>query len=202
MASAQLSATPRDVSGKGSARSLRAAGKIPAVIYGHGREPQSLAIEARELEKLLSRISAESTVIELSLDGKSALEMAAAQAPDIVVLDIGLPDMDGYELARRLRGLAATSKAVLIAATGFGQQQDRAAREDAQEITAIDPRFVHRSTLARSNPAPPPGDRFPIPRPRPRPCARPSGRSHSPTPCWWPRPARPHIPAATGCHTG
>lgn len=72
MASAQLSATPRDGSGKGSARTLRAQGKIPAVIYGHGREPQSLAIETRELEKLLSKISAESTVIELSMDGKSA----------------------------------------------------------------------------------------------------------------------------------
>jgi len=72
MASAQLSATPRDGTGKGSARSLRAQGKIPAVIYGHGREPQSLAIETRELEKLLSKISAESTVIELSMDGKSA----------------------------------------------------------------------------------------------------------------------------------
>ncbi|MFN2603781.1 MAG: 50S ribosomal protein L25/general stress protein Ctc [Gemmatimonadaceae bacterium] len=72
MASAQLSATPRDGAGKGSARSLRAQGKIPAVIYGHGREPQSLAIETRELEKLLSKISAESTVIELSMDGKSA----------------------------------------------------------------------------------------------------------------------------------
>src|SRR6266571_356684 len=72
MASAQLSATPRDGTGKGSARSLRAQGRIPAVIYGHGRAPQSLAIDNRELEKLLSRISAESTVIELSMDGKSA----------------------------------------------------------------------------------------------------------------------------------
>ena len=72
MASAQLSATPRDGTGKGSARSLRAQGRIPAIIYGHGREPQALAIDTRELEKLLSRISAESTVIELSMDGKSA----------------------------------------------------------------------------------------------------------------------------------
>ncbi|HEY3258266.1 MAG TPA: 50S ribosomal protein L25/general stress protein Ctc [Gemmatimonadaceae bacterium] len=72
MASAQLSATPRDGTGKGSARSLRAQGQIPAVIYGHGRAPQSLAIDNRELERLLSRISAESTVIELSMDGKSA----------------------------------------------------------------------------------------------------------------------------------
>ena len=72
MASAQLSATPRDGTGKGSARSLRAQGQVPAIIYGHGREPQPLAIENRELEKLLSKISAESTVIELSMDGKSA----------------------------------------------------------------------------------------------------------------------------------
>src|SRR5215210_7364873 len=72
MASAQLAATVRDGAGKGSARTLRAEGKIPAIIYGHGRDPQSLAIDNRELERLLSRISAESTVIELGLDGKSA----------------------------------------------------------------------------------------------------------------------------------
>ena len=72
MASAQLSATPRDGTGKGVARSLRASGRIPGIIYGHGREPQALAIDTRELEKLLSKISAESTVIELTLDGKSA----------------------------------------------------------------------------------------------------------------------------------
>ncbi len=68
---AQLSATLRDGTGKGAARTLRASGRIPGVIYGHGREPQPLAIDNRELEKLLSKISAESTVIELSLDGKS-----------------------------------------------------------------------------------------------------------------------------------
>lgn len=72
MATAQLSATPRDGTGKGSARSLRAKGQIPAIIYGHGREPQALAIDTRELEKLLSKISAESTVIDLAMDGKSA----------------------------------------------------------------------------------------------------------------------------------
>jgi large subunit ribosomal protein L25 len=72
MATAQLSATPRDGTGKGSARSLRAKGQVPAIIYGHGREPQALAIDTRELEKLLSKISAESTVIDLAMDGKSA----------------------------------------------------------------------------------------------------------------------------------
>jgi large subunit ribosomal protein L25 len=69
MATAQLSASTRDTVGKGAARTLRSAGQIPAVIYGHAREPQSLAIPARELEKLLERVSAESTVIELNLTG-------------------------------------------------------------------------------------------------------------------------------------
>jgi large subunit ribosomal protein L25 len=72
MATAQLSASPRDAAGKGAARSLRSAGKIPAIIYGHAREPQSLAIPTREFEKLLERVSAESTVIELNLDGTVA----------------------------------------------------------------------------------------------------------------------------------
>jgi large subunit ribosomal protein L25 len=72
MASAQLSANVRDGSGKGSARKLRSSGSVPAIIYGHGREPQSVAINTRELEKLLDRIAAESTVIDLAVEGKSA----------------------------------------------------------------------------------------------------------------------------------
>ena len=72
MASAQLNATPRSDVGKGVARSLRREGRIPAVIYGHAREPQPLAIDQRELDRLLSHIAAESTVIELSFDGTTS----------------------------------------------------------------------------------------------------------------------------------
>jgi two-component system CheB/CheR fusion protein len=79
-----------------------------------------------------------------ALDGKSAVEIAAREAPEVVVLDIGLPDMDGYKLARRLRGLAATSKALLIAATGFGQQQDR----DRSTEAGIDYHLVKPVDLA------------------------------------------------------
>jgi large subunit ribosomal protein L25 len=67
MPTAQLSAKARTNTGKGAARSLRSAGEIPAVIYGHAREAQSLSIPTREFEKLLEKVSAESTVIELSL---------------------------------------------------------------------------------------------------------------------------------------
>ena len=70
MANATLSGAVRAETGKGAARKLRASGSVPAVIYGHAREPQSLSVNTRELEKLLTQISAASTVIELTLDGK------------------------------------------------------------------------------------------------------------------------------------
>jgi large subunit ribosomal protein L25 len=72
MASATLTATPRADSGTGAARKLRQSGRVPAIIYGHGREPQSLALDTRELERLLDRVSAASTVIDLTIDGRSA----------------------------------------------------------------------------------------------------------------------------------
>jgi len=59
----------RKGSGKGAARSLRRDGKLPAVIYGHAREPLSLAVPEREFERLLEKFAAENTVIELSIDG-------------------------------------------------------------------------------------------------------------------------------------
>ncbi len=72
MATASLNGSARADRGTGIARKLRRDGKIPAVIYGHGREPESLTVDARELEKLLTGHSAASTVIELSLSGKVA----------------------------------------------------------------------------------------------------------------------------------
>ncbi|TCS39359.1 signal transduction histidine kinase [Paucimonas lemoignei] len=57
-----------------------------------------------------------------------ALEAARTEKPDVCILDIGLPDMDGTELARQLRAFPETAKTFLIALTGYGQPQDR---EDA-----------------------------------------------------------------------
>ncbi|HYD82200.1 MAG TPA: ATP-binding protein [Paucimonas sp.] len=55
----------------------------------------------------------------------SALECARVEAPSVCLLDIGLPDIDGNELASRLRAIPETAGAVLIAVTGYGQEQDR-----------------------------------------------------------------------------
>jgi large subunit ribosomal protein L25 len=72
MATVNLSASARTDTGKGVARSLRRSGQIPAIIYGHAREAQSLAIDAKDLDRLLGTIAAESTVIELAVDGGRA----------------------------------------------------------------------------------------------------------------------------------
>ncbi|HEY4305981.1 MAG TPA: 50S ribosomal protein L25/general stress protein Ctc [Gemmatimonadaceae bacterium] len=71
-ANAALSADLRSDVGTGNARKLRQAGSFPAVIYGHGREAQSLTVNARDFGRLLSTISISSTVIELTVDGKMA----------------------------------------------------------------------------------------------------------------------------------
>jgi CheY-like chemotaxis protein len=62
--------------------------------------------------------------VRVAYDGVQALRYAAASPPQVVLLDIGLPGMDGYEVARRLRLLAGVTQARMIAVTGYGQEQD------------------------------------------------------------------------------
>jgi CheY-like chemotaxis protein len=57
--------------------------------------------------------------------GQAALEHAGRERPDVMLIDIGLPDLDGYRLAQRLRDDPRTRETVLIAATGYGQASDR-----------------------------------------------------------------------------
>ena len=71
MATVSLAATPRTTKGKGFARKLRQTGEVPAVIYGHSREPQSLSLNTRDVEKLLVQIAGTSTVVELGIGGKA-----------------------------------------------------------------------------------------------------------------------------------
>jgi signal transduction histidine kinase len=63
--------------------------------------------------------------VRVAHEARSALAHAAAAPPRVVLLDIGLPDMDGLELARRLRSLKSTRGALLVALTGYGQAGDR-----------------------------------------------------------------------------
>jgi CheY-like chemotaxis protein len=63
--------------------------------------------------------------VAYAYDGPTALETAEQWQPEAVFLDIGLPGMDGYEVAERLRELPHAKDAVLIAITGYGQDDDR-----------------------------------------------------------------------------
>jgi signal transduction histidine kinase/CheY-like chemotaxis protein len=64
--------------------------------------------------------------VEVQHDALAALERSAADPPQVFLLDIGLPEIDGIELARRLRAQPGTADAVLIAITGYGQAEDHA----------------------------------------------------------------------------
>ncbi len=77
---------------------------------------------AQILSMLLETVGHEVTV-EYSAQG--ALERARHQAPQMLFLDIGLPDMDGYELARQLRAMPETAQSVFVAVTGYDQLQDQ-----------------------------------------------------------------------------
>lgn len=63
--------------------------------------------------------------VRSAADGPAALEAAAAQPPDVVLLDITLPGMSGYEVAKRVRANPALQDAVLVAMTGHGQAEDK-----------------------------------------------------------------------------
>jgi signal transduction histidine kinase/ActR/RegA family two-component response regulator len=64
-------------------------------------------------------------VVSVTYDGQNALDAAPAFAPDVAFLDIGLPGLNGYDLARALRALPAMRHTKLVAVTGWGQQKDR-----------------------------------------------------------------------------
>ena len=82
-------------------------------------------VDAAESVAMLLRLNGHE--VEVAYDGESALSIAATFAPDIAFLDIGLPGMDGYEVARRLRTLPGLEALRLIAVTGYGQDKDKAA---------------------------------------------------------------------------
>jgi CheY-like chemotaxis protein len=80
-------------------------------------------VDAADSLGLLLRLSGQET--RMAYDGPTALLVAEAFRPQLVLLDIGMPGMDGYEVARRLRGLPVLEGVVLVAVTGWGQEEDR-----------------------------------------------------------------------------
>lgn len=117
---------------------------VPDSSGGSGSQSQLPESEAGERLKILvvddNKDSAESlaTLLMLSgheartaFDGLSALEEAQTFLPDVMLLDIGLPKLDGYEVAHRLREGPERHRMLLLAMTGYGQEEDRRRTRDA-----------------------------------------------------------------------
>jgi CheY-like chemotaxis protein len=81
--------------------------------------------------------------VELAADGLRGVQLALATRPDAALVDIGLPGIDGYEVARRLRASDAGKDMLLVALTGYGRPEDRdralASGFDAHLVKPVDP---------------------------------------------------------------
>jgi len=79
--------------------------------------------DARETMRLLLELSGHR--VQLAEDGEAGLDLALRTHPDVALIDLGLPGLDGYELARRLRAAPEAASIRLVALTGYGQPEDR-----------------------------------------------------------------------------
>jgi len=82
-------------------------------------------------ETLQALLQMEGHTVALAFGGQSALDQVVHLKPEVVILDIGLPDVSGYDVARKLRADASSSAPLLVALTGYGREQDRQAVMEA-----------------------------------------------------------------------
>ncbi|WP_350029219.1 ATP-binding protein [Caballeronia sp. AZ10_KS36] len=80
---------------------------------------------------LLTLFEMEGHEVRAAYDGEAALQVAETFQPQVVFADIGMPRIDGYELARRLRALPKTANSMLVAVTGYGTKADRERSQQA-----------------------------------------------------------------------
>jgi PAS domain S-box-containing protein len=127
-----------DESGAPRARP-RAAGRLVLIIEDNVDAGQSLAD--------ILRLKGHRT--SLARDGRSGIELARELRPDVVVCDIGLPDLDGYEVARALRGDDSLRSVRLIALSGYAQAEDlQRAREAGFDVHIAKPADIDKLTAA------------------------------------------------------
>jgi two-component system, sensor histidine kinase len=96
-------------------------------------QPTVLVIEDNDDARmaLVALLELDGYLVQPAPDGTVGIEVIRAKNPDAVLIDIGLPGMDGYEVAERLRRQAGPSKIVLVALTGYGQEEDRRRSQQA-----------------------------------------------------------------------
>ncbi|HSE93741.1 MAG TPA: response regulator [Methylomirabilota bacterium] len=107
--------------------------------------------DARDALRLLLELDGHA--VSVAADGSEALARAAEVEPEVALIDIGLPVLDGYDVARRLRAMPLGSKMRLIALTGYGQPEDQArvleAGFDGHLVKPVDPEMLSRHLAAQ-----------------------------------------------------
>ena len=93
-----IKAAPRQGSGKGVARTLRREGKVPAVIYGRGREAEALAVDTFELTRLLSEIAAATTLVDVTVEGRAPVKALIREIQRNPVRPTDIIHLDLYEV--------------------------------------------------------------------------------------------------------
>jgi large subunit ribosomal protein L25 len=98
MAQASIEAAPRNNTGKGVARSLRREGRIPAVIYGRGRDPEALSVDTTSLTRLLTQIAASTTLVEVSVEGRTPVKALIREIQRNPIRPADIIHVDLYEV--------------------------------------------------------------------------------------------------------
>jgi len=80
------------------------------------------------LSRLLTRVG---HTVHIAHSGPAAIQLATKEVPDAIILDIGLPGMDGFQVARHIRGQDQLAKSYLIAVTGYGSEEDQRRTHEA-----------------------------------------------------------------------
>lgn len=100
---------------------------VPPASHGSGEPVSIMIVDDNEdaAQTLALYLQAHGHEVQVAFDGRQALALAASFTPRALLLDIGLPDMDGYALARRLHELPNTEHCLTLALTGYGLPEDR-----------------------------------------------------------------------------
>ncbi|RPI42249.1 MAG: hybrid sensor histidine kinase/response regulator, partial [Betaproteobacteria bacterium] len=112
-----------------------------------------LVVDDHEDSRTMLRMLLEQTGHETieAVDGIDGVQLALSRRPDVAIIDIGLPGIDGYEVARRLRTLPTGANMVLIALTGYGQDEDRQralqAGFDVHLVKPVDPQRLSQALV-------------------------------------------------------
>ena len=121
--------------------------RLPVMLTAEPRPPSRLTERAKPTRRSLRVLVVDDNVdtaetltmllkesgydVRTAHDGPTALEAALDYRPNVMLLDIGLPGLDGFEVAKRMRQQPILQKVVLVAMTGYGQDADRQRSQEA-----------------------------------------------------------------------